>query len=258
MTGDTPTPEFIRRQYDFAGHLRDPGRTPPPAGIEDRRMAIYRELFYNNMEGFVASGFPVLRGLLTDEHWHEMVRDFFATHRCQTPLFAEIAQEFLTYLHSERKPAAEDPPFMLELAHYEWVELAVSVSDEDRNTPAADPNGDLMAGIPVVSPVAWNLSYRYPVHRISPEFRPQAPGDEPTHLVVYRDRADAVHFLEINTVTQRLLQLMKETPEATGLDILNVIASELQAADPEIVIRAGAELLDDLKNRNIVLGTRIA
>ena len=120
---------------------------------------------------------------MADDRWHRMVRDFFAKHRCETPLFAEIAQEFLGYLHDERQPEEYDPPFMLELAHYEWVELAVSVSDEDRNAPPADPNGDLLAGSPVVSPVAWNLSYRYPVHRIAPEFQPQAPGDGPTHLV---------------------------------------------------------------------------
>lgn len=258
MSSDAPAPDFIRQQYAFAAHIRDPGQSDPPPDVEDRRMAIYRELFYNNVEGFVASAFPVLRSLLTDEHWHAMVRDFFANHRCETPLFAEIAQEFLGYLHGERQPAPSDPPFMLELAHYEWVELAVSVSDEDRNGPPADPNGDLLSGVPVVSPLAWNLSYRYPVHRISPEFRPEAPGEHPAHLVVYRDRADEVRFLEINAVTQRLLQLLKETPDATGLDVLKIIARELQAEDPAAVISAGTALLDDLRNRHILLGTRIA
>lgn len=257
MNGDMPAPEFIRQQYDFAAHLRNPAESPPPPGIEDRRMAIYRELFYNNVENFVASGFPVLRSLLSDAQWHGLVREFFATHRCVTPLFAEIAQEFLAYLQEERQPSAADPPFMLELAHYEWVELAVSVSDEDRHVEAVDPNGDLLAGAPVISPVAWNLTYRYPVHRVSREFQPQSPGDEPTHLVVYRDRGDAVHFLEINAVTQRLLQLVKETPDAAGLDVLTTIAAELRTPHPEAVIRAGATLLDDLKQRNIVLGTRI-
>lgn len=258
MNSDTPTPDFIRQQHEFAGHIRNPEHQSPPPDIEDRRIAIYRELFYSNVESFVASAFPVLRSLMADDHWHSMVRDFFANHRCETPLFAEIAQEFLGYLHDERQPEEPDPPFMLELAHYEWVELAVSVSDEDRNAPPVDPNGDLLAGSPLVSPVAWNLSYRYPVHRIAPEFQPQAPGGGATHLVVYRDREDEVHFLEINAVTQRLLQLLKERPDATGLDILKIIASELQAADPESVVNAGARLLDDLKNRNILLGTRIA
>jgi hypothetical protein len=119
-----------------------------------------------------------------------------------------------------------------------------------------DPNGDLLEGVPVVAPSVWNLSYRFPVHRIGPDHQPDEPGDQPTHLVVYRDRSDDVHFLEINAVTQRLLQLMKEKDDRTGLDILKTIASELQAPDPDTVIQAGVGLLADLKARNILLGTR--
>lgn len=257
MTNDAPAPDFRSRQQAFAAHIRDPERSPRPGDVEDRRMAIYRELFYNNVEGFLSSGFPVLRSLLGDDHWHGMARDFFSRHRCETPLFAEIAQEFLTYLQAEREHDERDPPFMLELAHYEWVELALSISDADRETPPADPNGDLLEGAPLVSPVAWNLSYRFPVHRISPEFQPSDPGAELTHLIVYRDREDRVHFLEINPVTQRLLQLLKENPGTRGLDILTAIATELCSPDPDSVIRAGSELLADLKKRNILLGTRV-
>jgi len=213
---NTPqTAEFQRRQFEFAAHIRDPGANPRPAGVEERRMAIYRELFYNNVEGFLSDNFPVLRSIVTDERWHAMARDFFARHRSRTPYFAEIPQEFLTYLQNERGERPEDPPFLLELAHYEWVELALVFSAADRELPQADPNGDLLAGVPLLSPLAWNLSYRFAVHRIGPDFQPQVPGAEPTHLVVYRNRQDQVEFLEINAVTQRLIELLKENPDAT-------------------------------------------
>ena len=255
MSSNTPGPEFVRRQYAFAAHIRDPEGAPAPPDVEDRRMAIYRDLFYRNIEGFVSGSFPVLRRITPDARWHAMVRDFFARHRCETPLFAEIAQEFLAYLGGEREPDPEDPPFLLELAHYEWVELAVSISEDDDPGPV-DPNGDLIEGVPVIAPVVWNLSYRFPVHRIGPDHQPADPVETLTHLVVYRDRADEVHFLEINAVTQRLLQLMKENPGLKGLDILKTIAAELQSATPDRVIESGSRLLDDLRERNILLGTR--
>ena len=258
MTNDASAPDFLSRQRAFAAHIRDPARVPRPEDVNDRRMAIYRDLFYNNVEGFLSSGFPVLRSILADDHWHGIARDFFSRHRCETPLFAEISQEFLGYLHDERERDERDPPFMLELAHYEWVELAVSTSDADRDASRADPNGDLLRGAPMVSPVAWNLSYLFPVHRISPDFQPSEPGECPTHLVVYRDREDEIHFLEINPVTQRLLQLLKENPGTTGLDLLKTVAQELHSPDPDSVIRAGTELLADLKKRNILLGTSVA
>ena len=61
---------FQRVQYRFAAHLRDPKRNPAPRGIEPRRMKIYRELFYNNVEGFLANAFPVLRRITPDARWH--------------------------------------------------------------------------------------------------------------------------------------------------------------------------------------------
>ncbi len=255
---DREPPAFARRQYEFAAHIRDPQANPAPADVEERRMAIYRELFYNNVEGFLANGFPVLRKLYDDRRWHAMARDFLSRHHCKTPLFAEIAQEFLHYLQQERGKVEGDPPFLLELAHYEWVELALDISDADRVVPAANPHGDLLAETPVFSALAWNLSYHYPVHRIGPEFQPQAPDPEPNHLVVYRDRDERVHFLEINAVTQRLIQLLKENPDWRGLDAVTQIARELQHPSPEALHQAGRELLEQLRQRHIILGTRAA
>lgn len=249
-------PEFIRKQYEFAAHIRDPEVNPRPVGIEERRMAIYRELFYNNIQGFLAENFPVLRQIMPDRHWHAMARDFLARHLSHTPLFSEVGQEFLAYLQEERGEIDGDPPFLLELAHYEWVELALGISDDDTDLPAADPNGDLFTGIPVHSPVAWNLSYRFPVHRISPQLQPSEPGEQPTHLVVYRDRSDGVRFLEINAVTQRLIQLLKENPDWTGREAVNRIAEELNHPQPQVVIQAGRDLLQELRGKDILIGTR--
>ena len=123
---------FQRLQYRFAAHLRDPRRHPAPRGIEARRMKIYRELFFNNVESFLATAFPVLRRITPEARWNAMARDFFARHESHQPLFRGIAAEFLRYLERERGRVKGDPPFLRELAHYEWVELALAVSDARR------------------------------------------------------------------------------------------------------------------------------
>lgn len=249
-------PRFQQQQLSFTAHIRDPANNPLPEGVPARRMAIYTEIFFNNINDQLSGNFPVLRQICSDERWCAMVRDFMIRHRSLTPLFTEVAQEFLEYLQQEREPQAGDWPFMLELAHYEYVELAVSISTADEGLGEYDPNGDLLQQRPLVGPTAWNLTYQWPVHSIGPENLPQELPEEPTHLVVYRDRADDVHFLEINAVTQRLLQLLKENPHHTGLDVLKAIAEELNHPDANTVITAGAELLNDLRQRNVVLGTR--
>ena len=85
-------------QREFARHLRDPQLFPPPDGLEERRLQIYRELFYNNIEGLLATNFPVIRRLLGDSRWHRLVRDFYREHTSHTPLFTEIGREFQRYL----------------------------------------------------------------------------------------------------------------------------------------------------------------
>jgi hypothetical protein len=250
-------PERLARlQTEFAAHIRDPdGRAAPP-GIEDRRMKIYRELFFNNIQSLLSSNFPVLRTLYDDDRWRRLIRDFYSKHRCQTPLFPEVAKEFLRYLQDGRQHKPGDPGFLLELAHYEWVELALSLDERELDDIKANPEGDLMAGTPVLSPLAWPLSYRYPVHRIKPDYQPEEAPPEATHLLVYRNRLDQVKFMQLNDVSRLLLELLQENHAASGLELLTSIAETIGHQEPETVISAGADLLNDLVQKDVLLGTR--
>ena len=69
-------------QQRLAKYIRDPDNAEAPSGIELRRLKIYNELFYNNIEGFLGSGFPVLRDIFSEQRWHAMVRDFMLKHPC--------------------------------------------------------------------------------------------------------------------------------------------------------------------------------
>lgn len=246
-------PAFQRVQYRFAAHLRDPARHRAPAGIEARRMKIYAELFYNNVEGFLANAFPVLRRITPDVQWHALAREFYARHESREPLFHRIAGEFVQWLQ-RRRARRGDWPFLAELAHYEWAELALGVSADDAAAMRADPKGDLLSGAPVVSPLAWSLRYRYPVHRIGPGFLPGEPPAQPTHLIVWRNRQDEVKFMEANAVTARLLELLGRRG-ATGRAALARIARELKHPQPEAVVAQGAAILAGLRERDIILGT---
>lgn len=252
-------PDFQRRQFAFAAHIREPEANPAPAAIEDRRMAIYRELFFNNLVSLLGSTFPVLKKLHPPDEWRRLVRAFMVRHRAHTPYFLEIPREFLNFLEKEYEHRADDLPFLVELAHYEWVELALSIAPDgapDENS-FVDADGDLLEGVPVRSPLAWPFSYRYPVHRISPEFIPDAPGGQPTHLVVYRRADDEVGFMELNPVSARLLEMIGGNDgRATGRALLEKLAAELDWADTEAFLRHGVQALAEMRDAGILLGTR--
>jgi hypothetical protein len=245
-------PEFMRRQYEFAAHIRDPEKNAHPEDIADQRMAVYRELFFNNLEGFLANNFPVLRSVLEDQVWYLLVRDFYAHHRAETPLFHEIPREFLLYLETGRA-TSDAPPFLWELAHYEWVELALSLSDQENNEKI-NPEGNLLEGLPIISALAWPLRYHFPVHRISRKHQPAEPNIQPTFLIVYRDQDDQIAFMEISAATARLLELLSKKEVNNGRAALVQIAHELQHPNLEQVIAGGHQTLEGLRARHILLG----
>ena len=248
-------PSFKLAQYEFAAHIRNPEVNPLPAGVETRRMKIYTELFYNNVEDFISNTYPVLRSITPEKQWHEMIRDYFSKHLSHTPLFPEMPREFLKYLETERNNPL-DPDFIQELAHYEWIELALMTSDldEDIDWSKIDQDTDLLNNIPVLSPLAWPLTYHYPVHQISRDFIPATASEFPVYLMIYRDKNDNVHFMELNPVTARLVQCINEENNLSSKQILENIAAEMEHPNPEIVIEGGHQVIQDLKNRNVILG----
>lgn len=248
-------PKFMQAQYEFAAHIRDPESNPKPADVEARRMKIYNELFYNNVEDFIANTYPIIKEITPESEWHKMIRDYFSHHLSHTPLFPEMPREFLKYLETERHNP-NDPPFLIELAHYEWIELALITSDLDSNIDwdHIDVDGDLLNNQPVMSPLAWPLTYQYQVQQISVDFRPQQPAEQPVHLLIYRDKQDDVHFMELNPVTAQLVQLLNEDNSLTTKQMLEVIVEQLNHPDPDVVFNGGYQIIEDLKNRDVILG----
>ncbi len=252
-------PEFQRAQYAFTAHLRDPEHKPVPEGIEDRRMAIYRELLFNNIESFLRDGFPVLHSIYREQDWLRLARRFFADHQSKSPYFLDISAEFVDFLENEYQPVESDPPFLLELAHYEWVELALMVSPEDTIPDGLSRQGDLLHDIPVLSPLAECLSYHWPVQHISTDFQPDEPLQQPQFIIISRKPgSDHVEFMEANPVTARLFELMRENKHRNGLSLLQQISDELHHPDPATVIDGGHQILLKLHHAHVIAGTTVA
>ena len=245
-------PSFQQYQLAFTAHIRNPQLNKRPRGVEARRMQVYNELVYNNLEGFLLACFPVLRKVLGKRNWSKLVREFFATHRCHTPFFRQIPDEFVHYLKNERGERADDPAFLQDLAHYEWVELMLSVSNKEIDLTGIDPDGDLLGGRPALNPLLSLQSYAYAVHRISPRFKPEK--QEETHFAIFRNSADEVKFILLNPVSLRLLQLLQSTALG-GEAALMQIAHELKHPNPQVVLSGGLDIMQSLRASQVILGT---
>jgi hypothetical protein len=216
---------LAERQRRFAAHLRDPEHVAAPSDVEPRRMAVYRELFLANVAGLLAGSFPVTHRILGIERWNRLVRGFYSTHHAHTPYFLELPCEFVEWLRARGGDAGDEPPFLEELAHYEWVELALAISEAEPPVPGA-PGADPFDTPLVVSALAWPLAYRWPVHRLGPAYQPADAPAAMTFLVVYRDAADEVRFLEIGPLAAALLKTLERDPGLTGRQALEGIPND--------------------------------
>lgn len=243
--------ELLRdQQFTLARYLRDPAAHAPPPGIEDRRLKVYRELFFNAIEGLLATGFPVIRETLGHSKWKALVREFYAQHRSRTPLFPQVAAEFVAYLDG-RADDAGMPGWLPDLAHYEWVEQALFTSDAQ--APRHDRDGDLLEGVPLLSPLALPLAYAWPVTDIAPGHVPDAPPQAPTTLLVHRDVDHQVHFTRIAPLAYHLLASLQANAW-TGSRHLAELAAQT-GADSSAMQAHGLRLLQELHAQGVVLGT---
>lgn len=237
--------DFQQYQYAFTAHIRDPKKNPKPDNVDEERMSVYREGVYNNVFESTSVCFPVCQKTLGETAWDDIMRCFFATHHASSPIFREIPQELLAFMQADEKV----PEYIKQLAHYEWVELAVSM--QKTSAPNMSEAADLLNEVPVITPAHMLLQYDYPVQKISPKFIPE--NKEDTYLLVFRNQDFEVNFIEFNPMTYVLLELIKQG--LTGKQALTSLAEQIQHPEPNVVLEFGHGLLLDLFAKNAILGS---
>ena len=240
--------DFQSIQRQFAAAIRDPAQAMP-TGIAAERMAVYQELFYNNVLNFVSSAFPVLTTLYEQAQWQRKVRLFFQHSHLPSPYFLDIAETFLSWL--QQQPIhTEDPPFLLELAHYEWIELYLATAHRQLDLPLLQ---QIQKSQPLaVDELALVLSYQFPVSQISVEFRPEQPTAEASLLLVYRDQAQDIKFMALTQLSATVLQLLLNTPGQSLTELTTVLQTFAPQLTKVVIEEGATQLLQDLAKKGVI------
>ena len=244
--------DFREVQRAFSAYLRDPENNPRPAGLPENRLSVYRYAVYANIERFLSDNFPRIKSFYTESAWETLVRDYIVRHRSDTVCFVELPKEFLEYLENIRDNA-EDPPFLYELAHFEWLETLIS-ADERKLAEYDKPSRDLLAGVPVINPLTQLLRYSYPVHELAPDNFPETEPEQATFIIAFRKKNNKFGFIDVNMLTARLVELLALNEEKSGREVLLQLAAEMGAEDVEAVVDGGADILDRLASDEVILG----
>lgn len=241
---------FLELQQQFVAHIRNP-KLPRPADVPQKRMQVYNELFFNNVQGFVNSAFPVLRTLYQPDNWTSLVRHFFSGYSCTSPYFLDIAEHFLHFLQHSYQPVSTDPVFLTELAHYEWAELHLATKILSK--PEQSVNAEqLQTQALQLSELSLVLAYPYQVHQISRQYQPEKPGELCCYLL-YRDAEDDVKFSLINTVTAALLHALQQSPGITIDSLIATLAEQVPQYSHQQLRQGASSILQDFAAKGAVV-----
>ena len=209
--------------------------------VQAPRFGLYRELARNNLVAPLENDFPILQQLLGEDAWGEAVAAFLAARTLDSPYYRDIAPAFVAWLHGSGWGLGRWPA-ILELAHYELMEIIVS-----RWPDAPEPRGlfrEILAeGRLVLDPAAQVLSYAHAVHRAT-ESDPE-PAAESCHLLLHRSPDGAFQVLELTASTAALLVRAQSEPLGQALAALDL--ENDTALDT---------LFQDLMDRGALLGFR--
>lgn len=244
-----PNLDFQKTQQLFSDAIRDPKQ--PAIDVEARRLKIYQDLFFNNIESFIAGTFPVLKEIINEEDWCILVRDFFIHHSCDTPYFLKISEEFLRYLENAKLDFL--PVFTQQLAHWEWMELFADVYvDEQLLTPVTTLEFNSVVYQTINT--AWPLAYEYPVHQISIDRQPHAAS--PVFLLVHRNRDLKVGFIELNPLSYLLFLALKQNTHHSLNQLLKTIATE-HNMEATMVLSGGQVILSQWCELGLIAQIRL-
>lgn len=243
--------QFQKIQQQFTARVRDPNQACLP-DIDQARMHVYETLVLNNIEDVLAHCFPVFISIVTEEQWQTLVRDFFQQTVTKNPIYYQLPEDFIEFLMSGHA-ILQQHPYLLELAHYEWIELMLDVASEQQSNLALQQQGDVMRDIPVMSSLAQVLSYHYPVHLISDQWQPDQ--QQPHFYLVFRNPDYQIEFILLNALTWQLLQLLQNNKKLNGTQLIEQLIEETQYPDHEQAMKFAKELLTSLQQQHVILGT---
>lgn len=232
--------DFQQTQAEFTHWLRHPDVAPLPAGILPARMHTYRELLFNNVINFVDITFPVVKALLPESLWQRLSENFFADHHCHSPFFYDISLHFREFVAALDWPELADFPWLTELLHYEWMELAADIAEEPNPSMApdcvlADENCWNQIDTPIrLAMPAWPLAYQWPVASWTTETARADLQAQPQAVVLWRNQEDHVRSLTVEPLAAWLVERIQLGGQTPLPQTLSNLADELVSASPGI------------------------
>ncbi|MBX9941997.1 MAG: DNA-binding domain-containing protein [Candidatus Obscuribacterales bacterium] len=239
---------------------------------------LYASLIEIGRLDLMASVYPCISALL-GRKFKDLVLAYYETMPADHYNLNRSASRFAAYIEQYEPTLISRHPFIMELAHFEWIELEVmeaespnlislgsvgkagrgrkKVSQIRQDTLETEAQ-DFVSMSPRLADVVVFHRYQYPVMTISKtlldgEKLPRRVKKETTNMAIYRDnKSHQCRFLELGEMAFEALQMVKAQPGITYGELLKAVCQS-SSDSPEETVEAFLELLEELKACNLIV-----
>jgi hypothetical protein len=250
VLGEAPPTDAAELAAWLSPHGLEPEEAAAFSGNLER-LLVYRTLVRGTLLGALEIAIPrsVARlGPLFAEYFDR----FLAERGPATHYLRDVTDEWLTFVAPLFANDPRVPPFVLDLARHEALEIDVA-SSADTVEPPREVELDLASSLAFARD-ARVVRYRFRVHELPADVGDRSvPEPRPTALFVYRSREHDVRYLELSPLAANLSErLLGGQP--LGAAVTEAAAATLGAAPNQSVLEGTARLLADLAERGALLG----
>lgn len=248
------------------------------AALPPKRLLLYRSLIRRGLTGAIRAGIPRTAARLGARFEADVAR-FIEAEPPRSRYLRDVAFEFVGFAAPRWAGDPEVPAYLADLARHELAAFAAACAEQDEEVAAGGASGppgdealatpgDETPGDEAPEPLGEALSldrgarfqraaalvrYEHAVHRLQgDESARDVPAREPTRLLVYRDAAHDVRFLELTPLAAEILGRLL-AGAALGEAVVAGCAALGHPVDGP-VLESTAALLSDLAERGALLG----
>ncbi len=219
------------------------------------RLALYRRLIRNNLTGVTEKMLARTRARLNARGgaFDTSFDAYLAECGPRTHYLRDVPREFLAWVEPRWRADRDVPAWAIDLAKHELVEFEIAAARERDETP--DVTDVALDRALVLTEPLRLMRYSFAVHELSADEDDRAePAARATTLLVHRDTAHAVRFLDLTPLAAAIVARLLDG--ATLGDAVSGACKDVGTVTSDVVVADVARLLADLGERGILLGGR--
>ena len=225
-----------------------PSPTDVPAGWSPEAAALYRRLVRGALRQPLYS-FLERSAARLGASFDRAVDAWLAEGASPSPYLRDLPHDFVDWLAAAPERRAEMPEWIVELMRHELVHYRVS-------NAVALPVSDAAYGFVLDRPLRFvlpceRMDYEHAVHQLPAAIDDRSEARrEATRLLVYRDEAFVVHYLELSEFAAGLLDrlLASQSVESSLRELLDIAEGPL----PDERLASAGHLLFELAKRSLL------